>query len=218
MTFSRSHGALPWMVAVGLVFAALGLRVGLEGRAELAAGTSAEAGSTTASAIEHYGYAMRWYLPFASAPVEAADALDRIALAAASAGDRPTELLALRRLRAGIFATRSLYTPFIERRADVDERLARVTTEEDWETNGSEGLSREDRLAAHRGYLALDHAPHAAWAMAASLGFLGFVASLFALIFRGLDAELRPRLRPALLCAASTLVCLAAWIAGMALA
>lgn len=187
----RLYPAAALLATLVVVFGAVWLRAFTGARDALAAARSAEAAGDRETAVARYQYAMRWYTPFASAPEEGAAALDRLASEARAAGDRQAELDALRRLRGGIRATRSLYSPFGDRAAEVDARLAVATADAQLAAGLGNGRDRESLSAWHAQLLALDPAPAPALALAATLGFLGWVAAAFGFLFRGLDADLR---------------------------
>ena len=99
-----------WGLAIALVFLSIWLRVFIESREELQAAQSAEAAGELVTALEHYQYAARWYSPFASAPGDALDALQRIGRTHVPRSERSV-LKAFRRLRGAILATRWLVRP-----------------------------------------------------------------------------------------------------------
>ncbi len=183
--------ALPWLAALLVVLSVAAGRAYVSAREALAAAQASEAAGDLATALARYQFAMRWYTPGADAPVAAADALTRLADAAEARGDRAGALAALRRLRGGIFSTRSLYSPFGDRLAAVDTRLARLSAAEQVAAGLDRGQSPEALEAEHARLLALDPTPTPGWALAATLGFFGWVGGALGFIFRGLDAGLR---------------------------
>jgi tetratricopeptide (TPR) repeat protein len=185
------RAALPWLGALLLVVAAAAGRAHVSARTEFEAGVAAESAGDLPGALAHFQFAMRWYTPGAEAPVAAADALTRLADAAEAKGDRAGALAALRRLRGGIFSTRSFYSPFGERLAAVDARLARLSAAEQIAAGLARGQSVDALEAEHARLLALDPTPTPGWALAATLGFFGWVGGTLGFIFRGLDAGLR---------------------------
>lgn len=183
----------PALAAVAVVLAAVWIRVFTEARDELAVAQAAEAAGDRNASLTHYQYAMRWYTPFAAAPEAGASALRRLADEARTAGDAATELEALRLLRGGIRATRSLFSPFGVLAAEVDARLAELTTDAELATAPGDvrDRDREALLAEHARLLALDPTPAPVPALAATLGFLLWIGAAFGFLFRGLDADLR---------------------------
>ncbi len=187
----RLRPALAVLAAVAVVLAAVWVRVFTGARAELAAAQAAEAAGDRSAALTHHQYAMRWYTPFAAAPEASAAALRRLAEEARAAGDTATELSALHHLRGGIRSTRSLHSPFGDRAAEVDARLAELMADAELAAGLGDGRDRDALVAEHARLLALDPTPAPALALAATLGFLGWVAAAFGFLFRGLDADLR---------------------------
>lgn len=187
----RLRPATALVAALVVILGAVWLRAFTGARDALAAARVAEAAGDRDTAVARYQYAMRWYTPFASAPDDAAAALARMADEARAAGDRQAELDALRRLRGGIRATRSVFSPFDDRAAGVDARLAACTAEAQIAAGLGNGRDREALVTWHADLLALDPTPAPALALAATLGFLGWVAAAFGFLFRGLDADLR---------------------------
>lgn len=190
-------------------------RVWFSARDELAEGIAAEGAGQLDGALEHYQYAMRWYTPGASAPVEAADALERLATAAEARGDRVFALAALRRLRGGIRATRSFYVPFGDRQAAVDVRLARLSAEEQLAQGLGRGATRDELVAEHGRLLALDPTPQTGWALAATGGFALWIAAGFLFLFRGLDARLKLVQPAARRWSAASAVGFSLWVFGL---
>lgn len=212
------RAVLPFLLAALAIVATVAVRVGWSSREALALGAAAEAAGDLDEARTQYQYAMRWYLPLTSAPVEAADALARLADAARAAGDAAAEMAALRRLRGGIFATRSFFGPFDGRQADVDARLAHLSAQGQLAAGLGRGQEEAALEAEHRRLLGLDPTPNAGLAFLATLGFLGWIAAGFGLIFRGLDADLR-LVQPAAGRFFGLFVsCFGAWIVGLWLA
>ena len=183
-----------WFVcALAIVFAAVWARVWTSARAELEEAVMARSAGDVSTAITHYQYAMRWYTPGASAPVDAANALDEIATEAAAAGDRATALRALRRLRGGVLATRSLYSPFGDRLDAVNKRLAKHTAEAQLAL-GQSTIRGRTLVALERDHLTLlqrDPTPAAGWSLMVLVSFLGWLGSVFMTLGRGLDREAR---------------------------
>ena len=182
---------LPLLAVVLVVLGAVWARAFSASRDELAAGRAAEASGDLELARTRYQYAMRWYTPGAEAPAAGAAALQRLAETARTTGDREGELAALRRLRGGIRATRSLFSPFAAMANPVDARLAEVMADAQLAAGLGAGRDRAAWTTEHARLLALDPTPATLPALATTLGFLAWVAAAFGFIFRGLDADLR---------------------------
>ena len=196
MNVALKRALLPWAAALGVVLAVAFGRAWYEARDELSQAQAAERAGDLKAALAHYQYAARWYTPFAQAPEAGVDALARIAAEAEARGDRETALSAARRARGAILATRGVFSPFGDRLPAVNARLARLTATEQRALGLDEGREPAALEAWHAELLALDPTPSAGWALATSMGFLGWIAGALGLLFRGLDAQLR-LVRPA---------------------
>jgi hypothetical protein len=181
------------MCAVAIVFAAVWARVWTSARGELEAALVARSAGDISTALTHYQYAMRWYTPGASAPVDAANALDEIATEAAAAGDHALALRALRRLRGGVLATRSLYSPFGDRLDAVNTRLAKHTAEAQLALGQAtiRGRTLAELERDHLTLLQRDPTPTPGWSLLVFVSFLGWLGSVFMTVGRGLDREAR---------------------------
>ena len=206
------------LALLGIVLVA-GLRVYLDAQDELARADVARGEGDLHTAVERYGYAMRWYTPLAGAPVEAADALWDIADDATGRDDRALAMKALRRLRGGILATRGLNCPFCDLLDPVNQKLAVHIAAEQLALGQPtiRGRDRRTLIADHLALLRLDPIPHPGWSLLAIFGFFAWVGGGFLVIFRGLDVELK---RTALFgrLAGLTALGFAAWLAGLWLA
>jgi len=205
-----------WPIAVALV-AVLGVvwvRCLVESHAELDAATHAP---DFASRIMHLQQAMRWYAPGAGAPVEAADRLEAAARLAEVQGQPDEALAAWRRLRGGIRSTRHLWSPFGEREAAVDTRIAELMATQQLALGGPSvrGRDRATLVADHRALLALDATPKTGSILLILLGFVAWVASAFTLTRRGFDATLRVQRGPFLRWSMATLASFGLWLVGL---
>lgn len=205
-----------WLaLALAVVLGVAWIRVAASAREELAAARAAEAEGDLDRAIRRYQYALRWYSPGADAPRDAAEALWVIARGAHARGDADTALKALRALRGGALATRSLFSPFEHYLGPANRALARLTAEAHVGRPSAEGRSVDELEAYHARLLALDPVPAPGWSLLVVLGFVGWVAGGFATIFRGLDREARVRRGPFLRWGGLTALCFAAWVVGL---
>lgn len=211
-------GVKKWALAIGVVLLVIWGRVWFSARADLVLGRAAESTGDLSAAITHHQHAMRWYSPFASAPVEAADALDRIAATAETKGERAVALPALRRLRGGILATRSIYSPFGARLDDVNQRLAVQTAEEQLalgDTQTIRGRDRDQLVADHLALLRLDPTPTPLWALLVVLSFLGWVGAVIYSIRFGFTSELKIRRKALVGGLLTTAVLFGLWVIGL---
>jgi hypothetical protein len=161
------------------------------GRDELELARQAEVSGDLSSAVEHFQYAARWYLPGADAPVNAVDALWRIGQTSEQGGNDALALKAYRRMRGAILATRSLYSPFGRRLDAVNDRIANLTADEQLRLGQPtiRDRSRAQLVSDHRSLLEDDPTPSAIWSLLVVLAFLGWVGGSLGTIFRGLDRD-----------------------------
>jgi len=195
-------------VAVGL--AAVLMRVFWDGHAALRAGDEAMAKGDAAAAITQWRRAARWYAPGAPHVIDAYDRMETLAKTADEHGDRKLGLEAWRAVRSSILATRSFYTPFPDRLAAANARIADLMAKEDT----AAGTEKEKR-SFHAALLARDDSPQVLWAILALVGFAAWVGGGFWFARRGIgeDGKLdrRTAARAGLLIAAGLLT----WMLGL---
>ena len=202
-----------YVLALALVLSVVVGRVWLGARTELETAQKRQG----AERLDRLQWAMRWYLPGASAPREAADAIEALAETAESDGDIEAALGAWRRLRGGILATRHLWSPFGARLPRANARIAELTADLQIRS-GAVSIRGRDRgtlIADHLALLQLDPTPKAGWSIAVFLGFLGWVGGAAWTIRRGLTAKGTVRRKPFLRGLAITLLCFGVWIVGL---
>ncbi len=202
--------------ALALVVCVVWVRVWTSARAELADAERARTEGRVEEAIRHYQYALRWYSPLASAPADAAEGLRSMAVELESRGDAANALRAWRRLRGGVLATRSLYTPFPDALPEANRNIARLMAAEQLALGQPtiRGRSLAQLEADHLALLELDPTPAAGWSLAVVLGFFGWVLGGFLVVFRGFDREAR-RTPELARWAALTAACFAVWLVGL---
>ena len=205
------------------------MRLALRGRSALAAGQLAESKGAFWAAADGYQQAMRAYLPLTSAPQLGADGLERLALDAESRSQaaqtlesrafyRTEALEAWRRLRGGIWATRSFFKPFGERLDRADAHIAELMADELLASGLQElvrGRDRAQLIADHRALLARDPSPSPWLAIFGFLFFAGWVGSIFALIFKGFNSSGQRQVAAFWRYALSAVGCFGLWMACM---
>lgn len=209
--------ALRWGAgALALVLCVVWLRVWTSARSELALAEAAHAERRVEDAIRHYQYALRWYTPLASAPADAAAGLARLAVEAEQRADAKNALRAWRRLRGGILATRSVYTPFATALPQANRNIARLMAAEQLALGQPtlRGRTLAQLEADHLRLLELDPTPAVTWSLLVVFGFLGWVAGGFLVVFRGFDRDAK-RTPELLRWAALTAGCFGAWLLGL---
>lgn len=199
---------------LGVLAVAYG-RVYFEARAALARATAARAAGDDLEAVTQYQYALRGYTPGAAAPRQAAQALLSLSEEAEGRGDAATALMALRRLRGGVRATRWLISPFGDLAEEVDARIAGHMARQSLGQPGAEGRDLEALRAEHLRLLRLDPTPHPGWSSLVTLSFMAWLLGLTLFIRRGLDAEARLKGRAALGWLGFAALSFALWIIGL---
>jgi hypothetical protein len=198
------------LLAVGVCLAAVVTRVFWDGHAALARGDEALKNGDAALAMTEWRRAARWYAPGAPHVADAYDRLEVLARTAEDKGDAKTALDAWRAVRSSILATRSFYTPFPDRLARADERIAALMAKVDTATG-----TEEERRQFHYELLRRDDSPRVGWALVALLGFGAWVGGGFWFARRGVGEdgrlERRAAARAGLLIAAGILV----WMLGL---
>lgn len=200
-----------WIVlAVAACLAVVVSRVFWDGRAALDRGDRALDKGDVVEAMTEWRRAARWYAPGAPHVADAYDRLETLAKTATDKGDDKTALEAWRAVRSSILATRSFYTPFPDRLARANERIAALMAKVDTATG-----TEEERRQFHYALLARDDSPRVGWALAALAGFAAWVGGGFWFARRGVteDGKLERKVaaRAGLLIAAGILV----WMLGL---
>lgn len=174
------------VIAVGVVAAiCLGVvvtRAVWEGRSALSLGDEAQKAGDPQTAIRWWRRAARWYVPGAPHVGDAYDRLDEFAVAAEARGDSRNALAAWRGIRGSILATRSFYTPHVERLAPANRRIAALMAKAEG-ASADPARTEAERATWHYELLARDEAPSVFWSIVALLGFGMWIAGggLFAL-------------------------------------
>lgn len=164
-------------------------------------------------ALKHYARAMNWYLPFGTAET-AAEELYKLGTTWAKQGRNREAALALSRLRSGLYGARSFYTPRKDLIAKAEPLLARLRAQSKPDA-GSSSESLEKRTTRYLSYLQKPIRPSTPAGLAASFGFLLWVAGVIALIFR-FFGQAKTRSDPGIyICGGATLIGLVLWMLGM---
>jgi hypothetical protein len=205
-----------WRLALLAVAVGLGVivtRVFWDGRQALRAGDAAMQKQDTTEALVKWRRAARWYAP--GAPhVEAAYArMEELARAADARGDDALALEAWRGIRSSSLATRSFYTPYADKLAAANRRIAELMAKQ--EVAADKGKDLAERRALHLGFLERDDAPSTGWAALALVGFAAWVGGGFWFAARGVTADDRLDRRNALRAAALVTVGLVLWMLGL---
>lgn len=101
------------------------VRVGVSGSSDLKTAIACEKAGLTDTAIDFYGRAARWYLPFSSTQRRALEGLLNIAAGQTGPEGDKTAVRALYEARGAILATRWIMTPASDLLGQVNDSLAR---------------------------------------------------------------------------------------------
>lgn len=185
-------------------------RVVWDGRRALREGDAALRRGDAREAIALWRRAARWYAPGAPHVRAAHDRLEALARDAEAAGDRELALDAWRAVRSSSLATRSFYTPYADRLARANARIAELMA--DTEVPPDPGETREARRAWHLALLERDEAPSVGWSLLALAGLAAWVGGGFWFARRGLTENDRLDRRQAAIAGTLVVVGLLTWM------
>lgn len=220
------RGRGPWwrrFILTGLVVVVavlpLWLRVGIEGRLELARADQARTQDAPDREIEHLGRALRWRAPLLDHDERALDRLWALARQQQQRGPvgREGALMAYREVRRGLLATRAWDIPHREHWEQANAQIAVLMAQQEHEL-GFRGESQTEAQQHHRARLQRISGPDPIRAALASLAFVGWIAAVVGFAWRGLDRAGRLRPRPALRWGLGALFALVAWTVLLAVA
>lgn len=205
--------------AVGFLLLVVALSWGravVESRRYARWGDEAVAAGDWESAVLHYRHALQWYAPLGSAAARSFDALVGIGAERRSAGDVEGALVAYRSARMGVMAIRHLGTPFAARLPALHRDIGALMAEQVARSGSGDAAADAARFAAQLDAWR-DRRPNPALGLAASLGFVAWLASLGMLAARGFDRSgaRTAEFRRWLFAAAVALVC---WLSFVRLA
>lgn len=199
------------LLIIAVLLAMVAVRVSYLQRSHYAEAEKQYAAGDIKLAVREYGTAMRLHFPLSPYTAKSAERLWQIGEEFQRQGELLRAQAAYSTLRSSFYATRSLYTPgrgWIEK---CEERLASIRAsmllEEGRIAPGDLDSARLRHLEAMR----TDRAPAPAWAAIAFLSFLGFLASMAYLIFRGFGPDTRLKKKEALVGAIAAAFTFALW-------
>lgn len=164
-------------------------RVLFDSRVALLAGEAAQAHAAWIEAIRHHHHAVRMYTPGSPFVARALDHLFDVAQGAHQRQDVVTERLALEAVRAGLLGARSFYTPFADRLALADDRLAVIYAQTE-DAALARGASLADRTRHHGDLLARRPGAGLAASLLAVGGFVVWLGAAVVFTRRGIDRTL----------------------------
>jgi hypothetical protein len=206
-----------YLLVVLLALLVVAGRVAHDSWAALRAGDAALDRGDRAVATREYLHAVRMYLPGSPFVARALQRLEEVARTAAGAGDLHGERQAWEAVRAGLLGARSLYTPYPERLAAADRRLAPLYAQIE-EERVAPGATAVERQRWHADRLAQRPGPAIPATLAALLGLGLWLGAVVLFIRRGVDRSLRLDRRWAGCCAVAFLAGFTMFVVGLRLA
>jgi hypothetical protein len=206
-----------YLLVVLVALLVVGGRVAHDSWSALRAGDAALARGDRATATREYLHAVRMYLPGSPFVARALDRLDEVAGTAAAAGDLGSERQAWEAVRAGLLGARSLYTPYPDRLAAANRRLATLYAQIE-EEKVAPGASAAQRQRWHADRLAPQPGPAVPATVAALLGLGLWLGAVVVFIRRGVDRGLRLNRRWSGYCAVAFLAGFSLFLLGLRLA
>lgn len=208
----RAKGALVVIAIIVAGIAALAVRLVGEGRDALAQGDAAAAEGRIGDAIAGWETAARRYLPLAP---HVDDAYAR--LTSLAGREHRHALSAWRAVRSAALATRHLWTPHADELAAANAAIAELASR-DPEGAAAAGPDAAARKQLHTERLAGDRRAGTGALLLAIAGIACWLAGIGLVIRRGFDPAGQLARRPALTGAAVSVLGLAAWALGLAVA
>ncbi|MEE9555836.1 MAG: hypothetical protein V3V76_01145 [Candidatus Adiutricales bacterium] len=139
-------------------------------------------GSAINQALTHYSRALNWYVPFGSAG-KAADELLALGLELKAQGRSAEARLALSRLRAGLYGSRSIFTPRRGIIKQAEPHLAELMALDKLGAK-AEPSALKSQTKTYLDLLSKPARPSTGPALAAAGGFLIWTAAVLLFIFR----------------------------------
>lgn len=172
------------VIAVAFASAVLAvcLRVIVSCQDDIETADAAIASSMEDTAIETYGRAARWYLPFSPCHARARRQLLQMGRMAEAQGRDDIALKAYRELRGAVLGTRWLITPDHDLLDEADIAIARLMHRQDLAQRGEAALSEEKHLELLR----RDSSPNPWLSAIAVLLFFAWVVVLGSGAWRGI--------------------------------
>ena len=168
------------LLSAAVFLVALIGKVYWESSAEFRRASELEAGGSLEESIIHYDRAIHWYFPGNPHVKKSILRLWNIGEENLEKNPR-VAVLAYSAIRAGLHSIRHIYWPHKNWIHRANEKIAILRSQEE--------SSDPQALAFHKKALELDERPGTFWVILLELGFLGWVGSVFGLIWKGFDQE-----------------------------
>jgi hypothetical protein len=214
MTVSRWARLAWWIAGLLVMLGSAAMRVGWEGRAELAASDTAWSAGDASEATVHARRAASAFVPGASYVPRAYRKLREIAEQSEARGDSEAALFAWRAIRGAAIGSRSWLTTHEAERASADAAISRISA-----ARASSGRSTEapEKSRAYRALLSAETGPSSGFGILLMAGAGFWAAGGVRLSRRGFDVEGRLQKSEARIAAVLAAAGLIAWLAGLLL-
>jgi hypothetical protein len=211
--------AWKWWLGAGLVFfVVLVVRVFWDSRVELHAANEALAAGDRDAAVFHYRAAAKWYAPGNSANRDALMALLELGQTAEDGRDWDGALYAYDAVRAGTLGVRWLVTPHEDLLERANARLPDVMLQSRLAASDAPPVPPSE-VEQLRGQFAAalqrDHTPHRGLSLVISVGFVGWLLSMWFGIRKSFDGEGRLVRGQALRWGGITASAMVVWLGGL---
>ncbi len=212
---------LLWGVGIGVaILAVVVIRVAVGSCAAYDHGVALEEQGQAELAALEYRQAISWYFPGNPWASDAIERMWALADAAQQKNDFVGARIIVSDLRGALYGIRHVAQPHQEELALCNKRLADLLAHTDERVLGGK-MSVETVRPRYSEDVERDHAPSVPWALALGLGFLGWILATFTALKRLSKKSAPPkglRWKAALPWFAVSIVFLATWLAGAALA
>ncbi len=165
------------------------------------------------SAILSFDHAIHWYFPGNPFPERSIQSLWKLGNDLQNKQDPSMALLAFDSLRGGIYSIRNVYWPYRDWLPQVNEKIARLRGMQEAKQNPQ--LRPEDAYEKHLKLLTRDERPQTAWVVLMGVGFLGWLFSIVAWIWKGFDAEGKILLRKSIPWVIAAVIFFALWVGSL---
>ncbi|MBW2308463.1 MAG: hypothetical protein JRG73_16175 [Deltaproteobacteria bacterium] len=221
VTFNSSHvrKIVFSVAACGLILAAIIWGHALwKSRQEWLLGVNARQQNRWEEAALYFQRAILWYAPGNGYVFRAAEDLWRLSVEAEQAGRTEEALNGYRALRGAFYACRSVYVPGREWIDRCNQKIALLMSEQVNPLFSEKVKTKEQRRRDRLALLQAPARPREPWAVAASVGFAGWIIASAGFILQGLNPAGGFQGRRAVLWSSLFFLCYAIWLAGMWLA
>lgn len=163
-------------------------------------------------AIREYDRTMNFYFPMSPYIQRSAEKLWHIGEMFEKENEMGWANIAYSSIRSSFYASRSLYTPGKDWIRKCDEKIADLNVRLLIKEGSLKEKESEEERKRFLSVMTADRAPDPLWSVFAETGFLGWIASVFFMIFKGFDENGKIRVRFALYGIGSFCFAFSVWI------